>query len=106
MRNRFVGDNDYERTQRQRDVLSAIFKKASSLSAEELAKLSAVMLSEVGHDYNLFEMAAMVARLPKLAGYELVENRVPYDGLYTSQDEMLVPDFEATCEKLHEVIGE
>ena len=32
------------------------------------------------------------------------QDRVPYDGLYTSQNEILVPDMEETKRRLHETI--
>jgi LCP family protein required for cell wall assembly len=105
MRDRYVGNNDYERTQRQRDVLTQLFGKLDELGAEELAGLSGELLTEVEHDYNALEIIALLARLPELADYELEENRIPYDDLYTSQGEMLVPDFEETITRLHETIG-
>ena len=37
--------------------------------------------------------------------YDLEEERIPYDGMFYSQNEMLVPDFESTIAKLHEAIG-
>lgn len=99
---RFVGNNDYERTQRQRDILSGLFDKVRTLNAEKLAALATDVMPEIEHDYNALEMLGLFAQLPKLAGYELREDRVPYDGLFTSQNEMLVPDFEATKARLHE----
>ncbi|MFR3320389.1 MAG: hypothetical protein ACLTSZ_03415 [Lachnospiraceae bacterium] len=39
MRIRYVGNNDYERTQRQRDVLGVIFASMQKLDAEQLTKL-------------------------------------------------------------------
>jgi hypothetical protein len=76
------------------------------MGVDEIAGVAKELLTDVEHDYNPLQIMALVAELPQLAEYELVENRVPYDGLYTSQDEMLVPDFEATIEKLHETIGD
>lgn len=106
MRDRYVGNNDYERTQRQRDVLTALFEKIDEMGATEIAGLSRELLMDVEHDLNPLDVMELVKELPELADYDLVENRVPYDGLYTSQNEMLVPDFEATKEKLHEVLGD
>lgn len=106
MRDRYVGNNDYERTQRQRDVLTALFGKIDEIGATEIAGLSQELLMDVEHDFNPLDLMELLKELPELADYDLVENRVPYDGLYTSQNEMLVPDFEATKEKLHEVLGD
>lgn len=106
MRDRYVGNNDYERTQRQRDVLTALFDKIDDINASQIARLSAEILTDVEHDLNPLEVMDLLTQLPELAGYELVENRIPYDGMYTSENEMLVPDFEATREKLHEILGD
>lgn len=106
MRDRYVGNNDYERTQRQRDVLTALFEQAKEMDAAEMTAMASELFEQVDHDFGVLDMIELVAQLPELVEYELVENRVPYDGLYTSQNEMLVPDFEATREKLHEIIGD
>lgn len=105
-RNRYVGNNDYQRTQRQRNVLSAIFEGIQGMSKEKLLELSVEILSEVEHNLGIMKITQLMAELPELAGYELEENRIPYDDLYHSQDEMLVPDFEETIQRLHETIGE
>lgn len=106
MRDRYVGNNDYERTQRQRDVLTGLFAKVKKIGPQEIAGLSKELLTDVEHDFNPLDLMELMAALPELADYELVENRIPYDGLYTSQNEMLVPDFDATREKLHEILGD
>ncbi|MCD7842341.1 MAG: LCP family protein [Lachnospiraceae bacterium] len=106
MRIRYVGNADYERTQRQRNVLSEIFENAKEMSAAELTELAQEILEMTDHDISALDMISLLGSLSGLTEYELVENRIPYDGLYTSQDEMLVPDFEATIEKLHEVLYE
>lgn len=104
MRDRFVGDNDYERTQRQREVLTKIFDSMRQLDAEKLTGLAEKVLPCIAHDIDAIRMVKLIAVLPKLAGYTLEENRIPYDGLYESQNEMLVPDFEATILRLHEML--
>ncbi|MDO4321534.1 MAG: LCP family protein [Lachnospiraceae bacterium] len=103
---RYVGNNDYQRTQRQRDILKEIFEKVRGLGAEQIASLAKNVIPEVEHDYNALEMLELMAQLPTIAGYDLEEQRIPYDDLYYSQNEMLVPDFEATRERLHEALGD
>lgn len=106
MRIRFVGNNDYERTERQRRVLAKIFEKTENLDGEAFAKLSAKLLLDVDHDFDPLELLDLIGKLPELAGYSLEENRIPYDDLYYSQNEMLVPDFPATIARLHETLGD
>lgn len=105
MRIRFVGNNDYERTQRQRDILKGIFGKLGALGPEQLLRLAGTLLDEVEYDFSLFEIADLLELVPELPEYELEESRIPYDDLYSSQNEMLVPDFAATIERLHEELG-
>lgn len=104
MRIRFVGNSDYERTQRQRDVLKEIFSSMNQLKAEELTNLAEEVLTEVDHNVGPIQMLQLMASLPDLAGYELAESRIPYDDLYHSENEMLVPDFGATIERLHDTL--
>ena len=105
MRIRFVGNNDYQRTQRQRDILKGIFGKLKELDAEQLLELANTMLEDVDHNFSLLAIMNLLSLVPELPDYELGESRIPYDDLYASQDGMLVPDFEATIERLHEELG-
>lgn len=104
MRIRYVGNADYQRTQRQRDVLAKIFESLKGLDATELTKLANKILPCVEHDIDALEMIKLMALLPQLTGYELEESRIPYDDLYHSEGEMLVPDFDATISRLHETL--
>lgn len=105
MRIRYVGNSDYQRTQRQRDVLKELFASVRDMNAAELLTFSTEAALHVEHDIGLTEMAEFAAMLPQYLTYDLSEQRVPYDDLYHSQDEMLVPDFEATISRLHEALG-
>lgn len=104
MRIRYVGNNDYQRTQRQRDVLKEIFASMQKLEGKELTGLAARILPNVDHDISALRMLSVMTMLPQLTGFELQESRIPYDDLFYSQNEMLVPDFEATIERLHETL--
>lgn len=105
MRIRYVGNSDYQRTQRQRDVLKEIFASLKELNAAELLTISTEVIAQIEHNIQPAEMIKLVAMLPQFTKYELSEERIPYDDLYYSQDEMLVPDFEATIARLHETLG-
>ena len=105
MRIRYVGNNDYQRTQRQRDVLKEIFSSMQELNAVELLTISTEIIAQIEHNIQPAEMIKLTAMLPQFTKYELSEERIPYDDLYYSQDEMLVPDFEATIARLHETLG-
>lgn len=106
MRIRYVGNNDYERTQRQRNVLRAIFDSVGGLDAKGMAVLAGSMLKMADHDFSVIDLMSLTADLPEYLSYPLEEARVPFDGLFYSQNEMLVPDFETTREKLYEIMVE
>ena len=103
---RYVGNNDYERTQRQRNILKQVFEEVHGLDAGQIASLAREVVPEIDHDYSAVEMLKLLSELPELSGYELEEQRIPYDDLFHSENEMLVPDFEATKERLHAAIGD
>ena len=54
------------------------------------------------------EIWGKIAQAPEIMGYEIVMDRIPYDGMYTSQNiggqGMLVPDWPATVSRLQSTI--
>lgn len=105
MRIRYVGNADYQRTQRQRDVLKEIFASMKNVNAAEIGMIAEDVMAKVEHNIAPLQMIELMAMVPSLTEYELVENRIPYDDLYYSQNGLLVPDFEATIARLHETLG-
>lgn len=106
MRIRYVGNNDYERTQRQRNVLRAVFDSASDMDVDDIAEFVGKILTFTDHDFNFLDLMKLTSGISDYLDYPLEEARVPFDGLYHSQNEMLVPDFEATRQKLYEIMVE
>ena len=106
MRIRYVGNNDYQRTQRQRDVMKEIFSGMQSLSASDLTAMTETLLTKIDHNVGPLQMVKLISSVKDLVGYELVENRIPYDDLYHSENEMLVPDFGQTITRLHQAMYE
>lgn len=97
---RYVGNADYQRTERQREVLSKIMEKAKGLSIGELNTLVTRLLPKVTHNVDEGTMLTLLTEVPTILGYENVQSRVPYDGMFSSKGEMLVPDFASTIKKL------
>ncbi len=97
---RYVGNADYQRTERQREVLEKIMKKCSGLGVTELNDLANAVLPEVTHNIDQSTLLSLIGQLPTILSYEVVQSRVPYDGMFSSKGEMLVPDFTATIQKL------
>ena len=101
---RKVGNSDYERTNRQRKVLTLLFDKIKELKFREMSELLHQMLPMIAHNVDQLTIVKLIADIPDMIQYEIVTDRIPYDGMYHSQNELLVPDMEATVEKLHSTI--
>ena len=99
---RHIGNNDYERTERQREVISQLVRKISSYSAEDLASFMNTALSIIRNDLTNTDILSLAAWAPEILTYERTESRIPYDGLYYSQDEILVPTQPDTNNRIHE----
>lgn len=101
---RYVGNADYERTERQRTVVEQIFNKAKNLSISQLNELANAILPLITHNISETDTISLLASLPTIMSYDMELGRIPYDGMFSSKGEMLVPDWEATITKLHNTI--
>ncbi len=104
---RYVGNADWERTERQRKVLTKIFNKVKALSLSELDSTAETVLPMITHDIESSKLLSLLASLPTFLSYELVSTRVPYDGTYTIINEILVPDMATEISMIqNELYGE
>lgn len=105
---RYVGNSDYERTERQRRVLEEVFTKARSLSLSQLTQIVNEVAPYVTHNIPNEELMNLVLMLPTLMSYDFVSERIPYDGLYQmviiNNQDMLVPDWPSTISRLQNTI--
>ena len=105
---RYVGNADYERTERQRTVLTKIMEKLKDMSVTELYGFAQDVLPLVTHNIPESEMWNLLSKAPELFQYTLVKDRIPYDGMYrviyVNRQDMLVPDWEETIAKLKETL--
>ena len=74
------------------------------MSLTELNNFVNAVLPYVTHNLSEADLLAKIAKAPQWIQYDLVMDRVPYDGLYSNSGEMLVPDYPATIERLHNSI--
>ena len=107
-RNRFVGNSDYSRTQRQRYVIQQMIEKVKTLSSSQLIKFVTKVLPLVTHNIPENEIWSLVGDAPALLTYEFIQDRVPYDGMYETIDidgqGMLVPSWSSTIAQMHQTI--
>ena len=75
-------------------------QEMKSSSVTELSALADTILPSVTHNIDQSTLMTLIGELPTILSYEIVQSRVPYDDLYSSKGEMLVPDFSATISRL------
>lgn len=106
---RYVGHADYERTERQRRVLTTAFHKLISSDVKDLISLADKLLPCFTTDMAQTEILDLV-KLIKANGMELNETsyRIPVDGTYSSEYvrgmAVLVPDLAENSRYLHEYL--
>ncbi len=102
-------DSDFERTQRQRNVLMAIFKKVKSQGFSlNLAESAAAILPSVETNLSVSELLKIAGKVLKSDLDTLKELRIPVEGSYKSGTYdgvySIRPDFEENTKALHEFI--
>ena len=76
-------DSDFYRTMRQRKVLSAIIKKASSMKYNDMLAVIEQVLPEISTDLSKKELKTLgLNAIANYLGYEIVQQQVPADGTW------------------------
>ncbi|MBQ6676211.1 MAG: LCP family protein, partial [Ruminococcus sp.] len=101
---RYVGNADFERTQRQRTVISKIVEKAKTLNPIELNSFIETTLESLTTNYTDNELYFLSYRLPFIAKYKIESQRIPEDDTFTYGDHdvgsTLDIDFDKAKDKL------
>lgn len=107
-RNRFVGNSDYQRTERQRYLMQQLLGEVKQMSVAQMTEKMQAILQHVTMNIPETEIWSMIPELPEMLEYKFEMDRIPYDDMYdvisVNGQGMLVPDWEPTIEKLHEFI--
>ena len=104
-RNRYSGGTyDYGRTQRQRIVLEALFNKFRTYDAKTMVEKFYQILPYLGHNLDESTVLSFAGQLTELSNFTIVQDRIPYDGYYHFEGELLVNDWGRTIDKLHQTI--
>lgn len=107
-RNRSIGNSDYERTERQRDVVIAAFEKIREANLSTILPLADEAFSMIQTDLTHAEVLGYAMKVLAM-DIETVESyRIPQDGAYTSsvirEMQVLVPDLEMCREYLQKIL--
>lgn len=100
--------DDYGRTERQRLLMNAIFKKIKNQPVLELFELAEVILPSVKTDIDDEKIKAYLKAIVEIGSVEIKQFRLPADGMFTSQmingQSCLVPDYAANSKALKKFI--
>lgn len=99
---RYVGNADYQRTERQRTIMRKILNNAAKLSTDEVNELAIEILPLMHNGLSSQALTDLLTSAPTLFSYDIVESRVPYDGHFTSVKEILNPDMAYTIERIQD----
>lgn len=105
---RKVGNNDYERTERQRRVLSVLIKKARKTNIIKLPELFSSILPHVKTNVPTTKLMNIGYTVYKFGNTPVDNLRVPYNGAFDSRKvygmDVLVPDLEKNAIMLDKFI--
>ena len=76
-RNRYVGNSDYARTERQRYVISQMIAEIKRMNVAQLTQFVTDVLPLVTHNVETSEIWGMVTKAPEILQYSSVQ-----DGIY------------------------
>ncbi|MBB2182892.1 LCP family protein [Lachnospiraceae bacterium MD1] len=83
-RNRTTGNGDFERTNRQRKVLTAIFNKVKKQDILILNKLLNIILPKVTTNFSEVEILEQLLSFPSYIGYDLEQWSIPMSNTYSN----------------------
>ncbi len=102
------GNGDFRRTERQRTVLQAIFKKAKSLSLTQLFDMMKTVMPYISTDLENEEIISYMKTVVMMGTTELNQFRVPVDDTFTNETirgmKVLVPDMDTNARLLYDFI--
>ncbi len=108
VRLRYAGNSDYERTERQRRVLSALLERVRQLPASDYYRLYREIEPYIRTNFSILETLRIGYISYMLRDAEVETLRIPADGTYEStyRQEMavLVPDLEANIVLLNDFL--
>lgn len=96
---RYVGNADFERTERQRKVTELVLNKVKSFAPSAVSKISESVLPNVTTNMTSNELYMLSLRVPFLTQYETKQLQIPADNTYYGADydvgNVLVVDFDS-----------
>lgn len=95
---RYVGNADFERTERQREVLSKIADNMKTFNPKKLTGVMKAALPEMTTNMKTRELYLLSLRLPFLLRYDIEQLRVPADDTWTGNNVYIGDDLSSVLE--------
>lgn len=106
---RYVGNADYERTERQRKVLVTIYNKFKDSTIKTIYELAEQILPLVSTDLSTMQLFNLTLTVMRMGTPEIETYRIPAEGKFTPATingmSVLLPDIACNAELLREYIG-
>lgn len=108
---RYIGNADFERTERQREVLTLVAEKLKSFNPSMISSVASKAVPQLTTNMSTGELYLLSLRLPFILGYDMSQIQIPANGTYTGASKdcgsVLEIDFNANYNILQsEVFGE
>lgn len=108
-RNRSIGNSDFERTERQREVLSIIIDEAMSMDLNQAIQLIFEMRDSINTNIPITTLAEMAFDAIVVGEMTVETTRIPFDGTFASANKngasVLEINIEENTRLLHEFLG-
>lgn len=104
---RYTEGRDFKRTERQRDVLSALFDKVKTVSITEVPGIVSDLLPLVTTNLSNGEIMSIASTVLGMTVNEIEQSRFPLDGHFTTEwTDMyhMNADIDATTEEIHKFL--
>lgn len=105
---RYVGNADFERTSRQREVMTQLLQNAKSKAVTAVPELISSAMPHLGTNMSDAELYFLSLRVPFALRYDITQIQIPADGTYTPADidgqSVLQVDFDANIQVLKDSV--
>ena len=106
---RYVGNADYERTERQRKVLVTIYTKFKNSTIKTIYEMAKEILPLVSTDLSTMQLLDLTLTVMRMGTPDIETCRIPAEGEFTPATingmSVLLPDIAGNTELLKEYIG-
>ncbi len=104
---RYIG-SDFQRTQRQREVIEGIIQQVKKLNPTQLYRLTDTVLPKVVTNLDDHTLACLMMKAVFYMGYDVEQNRIPLDGTWSNATidgkAVLLLDFAANVQGIQQAI--